>query len=329
MKSNKNKFMFVFFGFVVVWIASILAIGFLVVVCGLQSISWLLSLDYCFGGIIVICMFFVIYILAMKRGIHNLNKCGDNLFNEIDEYKKGWNEDNNSYYRCIQKMKILYMENGEIDKLLNKNEIDRLFKRKSFLDKRKHFYSNMLNSLSSLTLSMIVSGLFCQSILKNEITALFAILGIVFCFFLIAAFPFIKRGEDGSFEFCLIDIELDLIEKKITEYYDKERILNEKALDTQQVAINVLSDIVFKQKKKEKQKIIADIEIIEQLDLSYDEKIENVKIREIKIGEKIGYLAYNKELARENNYIGNHHLLSEDYSKLVEILEKYKIVQYL
>lgn len=45
--------------------------------------------------------------------------------------------------------------------------------------------------------------------------------------------------------------------------------------------------------------------------------------------EEIGYLAYDKELAKENNYVENHHLFSADYIKLVEIIEKYNIVQYL
>lgn len=32
--------------------------------------------------------------------------------------------------------------------------------------------------------------------------------------------------------------------------------------------------------------------------------------------EEISYSAYDKELAKENNYVGNHHLFSVDYMML-------------
>ena len=43
----------------------------------------------------------ILGIINMKRGMHNIKKCDDELFTKIDQYKKCWGEDNNYYIKQI------------------------------------------------------------------------------------------------------------------------------------------------------------------------------------------------------------------------------------
>ena len=45
--------------------------------------------------------FSILGIITMKRGMHNIKKCDDELFTKIDQYKKCWGEDNNYYIKQI------------------------------------------------------------------------------------------------------------------------------------------------------------------------------------------------------------------------------------
>lgn len=46
--------------------------------------------------------FSILGIITMKRGMHNIKKCDDELFTKIDQYKKCWGEDNNYYIKQIE-----------------------------------------------------------------------------------------------------------------------------------------------------------------------------------------------------------------------------------
>lgn len=266
------------------------------------------------------------FIAVMKKIYYNLNQCDDKLFEEIDQYKNVRNENDKSYHRCIRKMKSLYCENGEVEKLIKRGEIGRIFRRKSFLQKRKRYFSDMTNFLISLIISFIASVLYCQFI-DSKGVELFLILGVVVCgFFLICGMPFYKRGEEGSFEYCLIDIELNLIEQKILDYCNVIEVLDERIIDTQQIVINQLLKMEIKEKAKRK-KINKDIETIENLDLSFEDS-DNVEVKQVLVGDHIVYLPYDKQNGKEYNYTGNHYLISEEYSKLVKIIEKYDIITY-
>ena len=71
-------------------------------------------------------------IFIMKRGIHNIKKCDDELFRKIDQYKKCWGEDKHYYIKQIQIINLYYKEDGKVDELVKNKEIEKLYARADF-----------------------------------------------------------------------------------------------------------------------------------------------------------------------------------------------------
>lgn len=62
-------------------------------------------------------IFFVIHMfICMKRGVHNIKECDDELFQKIDQYKKCWGEDKYSYIKQLQIINLYYKK---MEKLTN------------------------------------------------------------------------------------------------------------------------------------------------------------------------------------------------------------------
>ena len=66
----------------------------------------------------MIVYFVICGILIMKRGIHNIKKCDDEIFRKIDQYKKCWGEDKHYYIKQIQIINLYYEEGGKVDELV-------------------------------------------------------------------------------------------------------------------------------------------------------------------------------------------------------------------
>lgn len=93
-------------------------------------------------------------IVSIKRGFHNLRKCDDALFENIDFYKVSSKED---YLTRIGIINLYYKPDGMVDKLVKNNEIYRLYARKDFLTVRKNLYNDLTTYYYSLILSIIAS----------------------------------------------------------------------------------------------------------------------------------------------------------------------------
>lgn len=104
---------------------------------------------------LVISAFFVI-----KRGTHNIRECDDELFKKIDQYRKCWGESKYHYIKQIQIINLYYKENGKVDELVKKREVDRLYKRADFLSIQNSLFDYMVNSLNSLIISIVASYVF-------------------------------------------------------------------------------------------------------------------------------------------------------------------------
>lgn len=266
----------------------------------------------------------------MKQGFHNIKKCDDPIFMEIDRFSKYWKESKENYIKRVQIINLFYEEGGEVDKLVKNGEIDRLYARADYLLVQSSLHDVVATYYSSLILSVIASFL-CQMMeFKNVFLMIIWAIGILVSFFLILLLRYYERGQDGSYRHYIEEYERKLLLKKIEDLEKTLKIVREDKdlLETKQVIIEFLIEMANKCKKnKQKKIIISDINLIEKLDLC----IKNADIyykQLIYINNKKCYLLYNKEKGEENNYIGKLNLATKDFAILYEIIEKYNLIQY-
>lgn len=287
---------------------------------------WILIL-----AMVSILVFFVIHaILIIKKGIHNIRGCDDELFGQLDEYKEGWNEDKRFYIKQIQIINLFYKKDGKVEELVNNNEIERLYARADFLSTQSSFYADFLTCFYSLTISVIASFV-CQMMeyksLLLQITWLFV---IVLSFFCILLLRYVERGQAGSYRHYIDQYETKLLLEKIDKVERKFIITtdDEQIMRTQQVVINELIAIRKKKKAKtQKEKLDADIRRVEQLDLCIGD-YSQCYIQKVFINGSVGYLVYNRKEGQENNYIGELNLINQQHSILYQIMNKYELISY-
>lgn len=273
---------------------------------------------------LVISAFFVI-----KRGTHNIRECDDELFKKIDQYRKCWGESKYHYIKQIQIINLYYKENGKVDELVKKREVDRLYKRADFLSIQNSLFDYMVNSLNSLIISIVASYVFQIVEDKNGILTFLGMIVILVIIFALIMLRYVEKGQAGSYRYYIDEYEKDLLLKKINKLENELKIsdADERILETKQVAINELIRIREKKRgKNEKRKIEADIRQVNELDLCLSD-YRNYCVREIYINETKCCIVYKKEQGKENNYIGERNLANEQYALLYNILKKNDIIR--
>lgn len=232
-------------------------------------------------------------IISVKLSFHNLRKCDDKVFENIDCYSVVSQAD---YISKIGVINYYYQENGEVDRIIDNKEIDRLYARKDFLSVRKNLFNDLTTYFYSLVISVIAS-FFCDLAgLRNSWQAVINIGIIVIAFFIVILLKYVKRGQDGSYAYQVEEFELRLLESKIAMLEDRIIISedDEKVLKTRQYVINALQKYDLKtMRKKTKSAIKKDIETIRDLRLSLN-GCSNYELREVVFGGFIGYVAYLK-----------------------------------
>ena len=265
----------------------------------------------------------ILGIINMKRGIHNIKKCDDELFTKIDQYKKCWGEDNNYYIKQIEIINLLYKKNGKVDELVKNKEIERLYARADFLLVQNSLYDNLTTCFSSLVISVIASFV-CQMMQCESVILMFVwMITILICFFGIVLSRYAKKGHDGSYRYYIDEYERELLMEKIRGL-ENELIItdqDEQILETKQVVINELIEI------RQKKKLETDIKQVGQLNLCMGD-YTTYYIQKINIKGVSGCLVYDLEKGKENNYMGELNLINEDYSILYQILNRYDLISY-
>lgn len=274
--------------------------------------------------------FSILGIITMKRGMHNIKKCDDELFTKIDQYKKCWGEDNNYYIKQIEIINLLYKKDVKVDELVKNKEIERLYARADFLFVQNSLYDNLTTCFSSLVISVIASFV-CQMMQCKRVILMFVwMITILICFFGIVLSRYAKKGHDGSYRYYIDEYERKLLMDKIRDL-ENELIItdqDEQILETKQVVINKLIEIRQKKKlKKQKEKLETDIKQVGQLNLCMGD-YTTYYIQKINIKGVSGCLVYDLEKGKENNYMGELNLINEDYSILYQILNRYDLISY-
>lgn len=265
-----------------------------------------------------------------KNGFHNLRKCDDKLFENIDVYKNWWKTSNVDYLRQIQIINLYYSKNGKVDEVVKEKKLERLFKRKDFLLKQAAWSEDFMAYFNSLIISGLASFIFAVYSNTNLIKNIFSFIVIFFIFFEIFFIKYAERGENGSYFKQILEYEMKLLDEKI-EQLEKNLIItpdDEKILFTKKIVL----DGLIKKRKKAKRKgtketLEKDIKSVENLELCLGD-YSNYFIQSIYLGENEIYLVYNREEGRKTNYIGELYLATQDYAILYNILKKYDWLSY-
>lgn len=268
------------------------------------------------------------FISLITRSVHNIKKCDDEIFEEIDKYRRRWGERNDHYIMYIQKINFLYRENGEVEKLVLNKEIDRLYKRYDFLDVQNNLYEVLMTAMSSMGISVLASILCTITQDENEFVIGVVLVLTVLSFFVIILYRYNEKGQMGSFDHCIYEYEKKLLMEKI-EKLERSLTVDEEEIDileTKHIIINALIDKISKKKsKKNKKQMEVDIETVEALNLYVKDYNKYVK-QEITVNGKTCYLLYEKQVEKDENKTSVPEFANEAYKSLNEILKKYKLI---
>lgn len=282
-------------------------------------------------GLLAMLLFVVLRgIMIIKVGVHNLKECDDELFREIDIYKKCWKETNVFYKRQIQIIKFFYGKNGRVTELVKDMDVERLFARMDYLSSQNLLYENMITYYYSLAISVIASFL-CQMMEEDNIFIMYGWSAVIIISFFVVVFSrYIERGQAGSYRYMINDYEKELLTQKIKEIEAEiEVTIDDKdVLRTQQIAINELLKLGKKAKRRKVKKQIAeDIMCVENLNMQV--KNYNLAQKEkVFINGIECHLLYKVEEGKIHNYFGDSYLINKDYSIFVEKLNKYNLISW-
>ena len=288
------------------------------------SICKLLVAIGTFTFVVAIILFIILWcILILKNSVHNIRKCDDEVFEEIDKYRRRWGERNGHYLMHIQKINYVYRKNGEVDMLVKNKELDRLYKRIDFLNVQNDLFDVLMTALSSLVISVLASFLCSITENKNGFILCGVSIIIVLAFFVITLCRYYEKGQMGSYDHCIYEYEKKLLMEKI-EGLERSLEVDENEIDileTKHIIINALIDKISKKKsKKNKKQLEADIEKVEQLNLYVEDY--NIYVKKARtVNDKTYYLLYKKQEGKDENQTSDLELANEaGSSKAVNIV---------
>lgn len=263
----------------------------------------------------------------VMRGIGNIKRCDDPVFDEIEGYLKHWGNNNYHYMRVIGIINLFYSEDGRINKEIKKNkEINRLYSRLDYLRLKSDFIEELKSNLMALVLSIIASAMFSflgesfyetkEQVFSKDIIIVFVLLIFVVATTLIW---FSYRGRDNEGLNFIREYEID----KLTNYiinFENEIIIESKDEEIIKNQNDILQELISIASKKwqNNESVVADINVIEKLNLCLDsyEECEFRKCKRTKTKNKVevsNFILFDKK----GNYV------SDNYKKLYEILNKY------
>lgn len=283
--------------------------------------------------ILVIGFFIIKLIISAKKGLHNIKKCDDELFKNIDKFRRSLGDSNDNFIRQLQIINLYYKPDGKVDSLVNTRQVERLFKRKDFLMKKRRFFNDVGSYMSALIISLIASLLYHVFSQQNSNYILFFCVFTLIMFFLTVLAKYSKRGKQDSYKYLVEEYERKLLDLKIKQFRNEVVITSEdeKILSTHQVAIDTLIDFKFKFKfleKKDKKGLDRDIKIVDNLNLCIG-NYSDVYVQKVLFGGKEAYLLYDLKRGLENNYIGKLNLKTAEFSILYDIMEKYNMITFI
>jgi len=172
----------------------------------------------------IICIIFLIKIIV--KGIQlirwNLGGCfEETFFREIDECKKGGNENYIQYLLCIKKIDKVYAS-AEMKKYIQEQRLDKLFERKCYLEKNANYTIRCMDVIKGILLSIVTSNMtdyINSTILMNSNANFFIAIGksvmIVSALVFICILPYVEQGRNGSYMYEIDYYEIEKLNLSI------------------------------------------------------------------------------------------------------------------
>lgn len=275
-------------------------------------------------------LFVLTIIIPLVKGIiavrRSLKDTEDTLFAPIDKGRKLVNKNNGYYLMVIRLVNSIYRENGLVHELVQVKDIELLQRRKEYLGKQLHFPDDAAIFFSGLSMSILAA--FIISLAESSCNSFEFIIGIIVLAALAVVLVVFQYGpyafKLNGLEREILEFELKCLNKAIDEL-NTQLSVNENqdiVLKTQLLVIRKLDKILKNAKKNEKQKILQDIERVQNLNL-LDFDITKAHMEFFCIDNEQGCLVYKKEEGKINNYTGANYLINKDYSVLYRILQNY------
>ena len=283
------------------------------------------------GGMVFLVFWMIVticcYVNIVKKALHNLNKCDDEVFADIDRYIHKMGETSQAYIDVIKKINSIY--NGEkVDEIIKNLDITRLYARVDFLQKRLSLFGYLTSNMQSIFVSIGIVVFFVQY--TTEFLTVISVCVLIVSLIIIFLLPYFKRGQAGSYRNLVLEHELKLLNEKIEELQSglANDEMDEKLIEAKQVIIEQLYQIKKEADRKQRGKIEDDIRQISNLDLCVGKSNRAYKVVPIYVKKRKCYLVYDKEKGIENNYVGELNLINKEYSILYSILSKYEMISY-
>lgn len=277
-------------------------------------------------------VYFVVFsILFIKQGFQDSQKCNDELFKDIDQYKKykkNGVKDKQYYTRQIQIINLYYEKGGKVNELVKNKEIERLYARADFLCVQNSCFKPLKALLSSLVISVVSQCIYKTLDGESASLTVLWVIVIVITFFWIYLLIQIVRRQGKSYRHYIDEYERKLLSQKIAELEQALTISvdDEQILEMQQMVITELIRMRKKGKSiRQRREVGRDIECVGQLNLCMGD-YSKCYIKKIDVNGVVYYLVYDLEKGKENEHIGELNLINQEYVTLYQILNKYGLI---
>ena len=219
-------------------------------------------------------------ILGLKRA----NKCEIECFQKLDLFKYEYERSSSNYERAIKAIKYYYNKGGYVDKMVETHQIASLYERLEYLNKQDEYFENIRNISSAVITSIIASFIIAYFSYDGYSAVRYIMLAAIFvlalCVFIM---PYYFKGRGGSYLYYVDLYEKDLLEEKISRFYEDVNYTNEREIELikkQIVLMKKLNNISTQKSKRDKKEISEDIRNLMSLDFKdYDySKIEDISL---------------------------------------------------
>ena len=162
LKKKKNLYDILYFINIVFWIGDVALLFGYIILAKLEKWG-----KICIAVGYIIVVLYVVYLISLflciisyligliRKAISIRYKCEDSIFDKLDCYLKTRNSNSNKEF--IKILNYYYSEKGPVMKnIVYNNEIDRLYKRKDFLEKKINSWAKVVNCMLSSLLSIVL-----------------------------------------------------------------------------------------------------------------------------------------------------------------------------
>ncbi|MCM1049600.1 MAG: hypothetical protein NC433_14380 [Clostridiales bacterium] len=256
---------------------------------------------------------------------HVTNYQGAKCFEEIDSYIRNLGECNTYYRGVIFELNKIYKTSPELKQLINTQDFETLYTRKTYLENNLDFYNNTIQLVAALGISLVV--IFAQVGLSNETNFAYGYFIIALILFLLCVtIKYFTKGRGDSYIYNLHEYELKLLKEKI-DSANKQLQANsdiEKILLLYHAINNILINIYNNRKE------------LRRLKLSKKEVNEIYKtLHELPLLQELdgADIIWAKIGSNEPKYYfpiiidaGQYKFLNKNYEKMYKILQRLHII---